>query len=384
MPHCCLFAFLAGVGLLGKVSLGLQALVMLVCLMAALFWRDRSWERQILAPIGVWLVTVTGLYWAWTGDLASLPLYLRRSLEIISGYSENMSIPGAAWQVLLAFAAILALLIGIPAAAQDRRKLMPVVPLAAVCAFMIFKNSIVRQEPAHFVSFAPKLMLASLFLLASAQAIRSQRMLMGFQAGCLIFGYWFAVQSSPVMPGHIRQRLLLNQSVAWMKIFLKWPETWKNLEIAGRGNLSALKVDPIYRAEVGAHSVDSIPWDVAQIRANGWLWKPRPVFQSYAAYTPALDAIDAEHLTGVAADFLLVSWKAVDGRHPFLDEPLTWHERLNSYQTDLHDRDLLLLKRRTELSFRAAVKLEENTSRVVWDQEIAVPDNPEIEVRLSI
>jgi len=378
-------AFLAGVSLLGKESLGIQAVAILVCLMAMLFWRDRRWPRQILAPLGVLVATVTGLYWAWTGDPASLPLYFRNSLELISGYSENMSTPGAAWQVVLALAAMATLLIGIPAVAEDRRKLIPVLPLAAICAFLVFKNSIVRQGAAHFVSFAPKIMLTSLFLLAVAEAARSRRMLMGFQAGCMVFGYWFAVQSWPETPRQIGQRLSLNQSFSWMGVFLEWPQNWKNLDIESEGNLSVLKVSPIYRAEIGAHSVDSVPWDVAQVRANKWQWRPRPVFQSYAAYTPVLDAIDAEHLkTSVAADFLLVSWKALDGRHPFLEEPLTWQERLNRYQTDLHDRDLLLLKRRAEPRFPATAEYAENTSQVAWDQDIGVPYDPRVEVRLSV
>ncbi len=379
-----LLALLAGIALLGKVSLGLQAAVMLACVAILLFWRNRSWTRQILAPAAILLVTVTALFWASTGDLGSLPLYFRNSLQITSGYSENMSILGPAWQVLLVLAAMAFLLGVIPVLADDRSRLLPILPLTAVCALAIFKNSMVRQEGAHFVSFAPKLLLASLFLLAAAQAMRSRRILVGFQVACMLFGYWFAARNWAETPAQIKERLLLNQSFAWMMVFLKWPQSWNNLEVEGKGNLSEMDAGPIYRAEVGTHSADSVPWDVAQIRANGWEWRPRPVFQSYAAYTPELDAIDAAQLAGKrAADFLLVSWKAIDGRHPFLEEPLTWQERLNHYQTDLHDRSLLLLKRREGARF-SEVKLTSSTNQAGWDQDIAVPDSPGVVVRLSI
>jgi hypothetical protein len=56
-----------------------------------------------------------------------------------------------------------------------------------------------------------------------------------------------------------------------------------------------------------------------------WDWRPAPVFQSYAAFIPALDRLDAEHYESArAADLVLLNFPAIDGRHPFLETPVLW------------------------------------------------------------
>ena len=37
------------------------------------------------------------------------------------------------------------------------------------------------------------------------------------------------------------------------------------------------------------------------VKANGWRWRPRPVFQSYQACGAVLDRWNAEHLEGAGA-----------------------------------------------------------------------------------
>src|ERR1035441_4290187 len=93
-----ILGFLAGVALLGKVSLGIQALAMLAGVGFAIQWRERRGIAEIGTAFLLAAATVVGLYWASTGDIASLPLYFRNTLELMAGYSESMSLPGPMWQ----------------------------------------------------------------------------------------------------------------------------------------------------------------------------------------------------------------------------------------------------------------------------------------------
>src|ERR1035437_336402 len=189
----------------------------------------------------------------------------------------------------------------------------------------------------------------------------------------------------PVQKNFHPRKCLFEQTFSWMEVFLHWPQNWRNLALEGKANLSAAKVSPIYRAEVGTAPITSIPWDVSEVRANDWTWRPQPVFQSYAAYTPRLDRIDADHVDGkTAADFLFVSWKAIDGRHPFLEEPLTWQERLNHYQVDLHDRQHILLKRSAAPRLAPESKMSGKEATITWNQDVPVPQKPGTIVHLSI
>ena len=398
-----ILGFLTGVALLGKVSIGVEAVGMLAGVGFAIQWRERRGMAEIGAAFLLVAATVVGLYWAVTGDIASLPLYFRNALELMAGYSESMSWPGPMWQVVVALLGVGALAIGVPAIAEDRREWLPALPLAALCAFFIFKNSMVRQEPAHFVSFAPKLAMAALFLTAGfrretrpsgvwqscfltvRKGLRTVRPATSLQVACLVFGYWFLTQGSPAAPGNIEQRLLFKAAVSWTGVFLHWPRYWRNLAVEGEANLSAAIAGPIYRAEVGTASIASVPWDVSEVRANGWTWRPQPVFQSYQANTARLDRIDAEHVDGkTAADFLFVSWKAIDGRHPFLEEPLTWQERLNHYQVDLRDSEHVLLKRRAAPLLAPESRIAGKEATIAWNQDVPVPQAPGTIVHLWI
>ncbi len=78
---------------------------------------------------------------------------------------------------------------------------------------------------------------------------------------------------------------------------------------------------------------DLYPVDQAVIIANTTRWDPRPVFQSYAAYTPFLAELNAAHLAGPSRpQTLLFRVAAIDGRFPALDDGPSWLSILSSYR----------------------------------------------------
>jgi hypothetical protein len=78
--------------------------------------------------------------------------------------------------------------------------------------------------------------------------------------------------------------------------------------------------------------------------------------QSYAAYTPRLDRINAEYLgTGRAAEFALVTWNYMDGRHPFPGHAVFVAGQLDLYHTVSTDAGALL-ERHPPVVFGASSK----------------------------
>ncbi len=64
-------------------------------------------------------------------------------------------------------------------------------------------------------------------------------------------------------------------------------------------------------------STDSMPWDITDIPANGLRYRPRPIIQSYSAYTPSLQELNRKHFLGKRApSYLVISAKSIDGRNP--------------------------------------------------------------------
>jgi hypothetical protein len=87
-------------------------------------------------------------------------------------------------------------------------------------------------------------------------------------------------------------------------------------------------------------TVDLYPTAASIALAHAIAYCPRPVFQSYSAYTPGLAALNAEHLRGARApDNILFDIDPLDswairpdhGRFPSLDDGLSWPELLTRY-----------------------------------------------------
>lgn len=96
-------------------------------------------------------------------------------------------------------------------------------------------------------------------------------------------------------------------------------------------------------------SVDLYPFELARIFARGERWDPRPVIQSYAAYTRELAMRNARHLASADAPrSVLLQISAIDGRLPSNDDGASWVPLLEHYKVKTYDAssNYLSLRRR--------------------------------------
>jgi hypothetical protein len=89
------------------------------------------------------------------------------------------------------------------------------------------------------------------------------------------------------------------------------------------------------RAQIGQGSVDVMPWESSLAVVNGLNLHQRPVPQSYSAYTPWLDGLNAAFLDSAAApDCVLYTCAqppAIDNRPSAWDESITKRAFLENY-----------------------------------------------------
>jgi hypothetical protein len=79
-------------------------------------------------------------------------------------------------------------------------------------------------------------------------------------------------------------------------------------------------------------SADVYPLSQTVALPQGLTCRPRPIFQSYSAYTPNLAEMNAAHLrSDRAADHILFDVWTIDGRFPTQDDSLSWPELLTRY-----------------------------------------------------
>jgi hypothetical protein len=95
--------------------------------------------------------------------------------------------------------------------------------------------------------------------------------------------------------------------------------------------------------------VDLYPFQLSGLFAQRVRWNPRPVFQSYAVYTPALARLNADHLRGADAPHeVLFSISPIDYRLPALEDGASWVPLLEGYRITGYDalHDYLRMRHR--------------------------------------
>jgi hypothetical protein len=130
------------------------------------------------------------------------------------------------------------------------------------------------------------------------------------------------------------------------------------------------------------------PYECAYAAANPLNFTPFPLFQSYSAYTPYLDAWDAAFLEDdrKAPRFVLFDWQAIYGRHPLLDVPATALALYRHYDFDSEASGHILLRRRSGPRFGALRAIGIRELRLGRPFAIPVSRHPligRIDLRLS-
>ena len=365
----------AGLAAMVKLNQGVEGTALYLVVLATVVFQAKpvtpGVRRQALAAACVLPLSIVTLFLASTGSVLALGPYVRYGWEIVSGYSEAMGLPGPLWQAALACATTAASLITILAVAGDLRSLRPGFAPALIVAYFVFKHAMTRQDPGHAPAFQVNLAVALLFLLISARKTRDRRLILGWQVFSVAMGYAVLVESYPGFDSEITARLEVRQVYKSWAAFRHWPATWAGIGAANEASRSKLRLPNRFQQLIQNGTVDAIPWDIDLVEANGWKWRPRPVFQSYTAYTPALDRLNARHLeSDRTADFVILNFAAIDGRHPFLETPLSWRALLDRYDLKLAG-DWMLLEHRKTSRYEPLVPL--GASAAHWDEDVPVP-----------
>ena len=366
-----LLSLLAATAMLVRYNLGVELIA--VFLVLAL---QKGVLRRAIPALVALPAAILALYLAETGHITTLGAYFRNGWELATGYSEAMSLPGPAGDVFAILAALACLFgTGIWLGRKGGLRFWAALASAAIFAFFLFKNSVTRQDGAHAAPFFIKLALISLFFWIGTGTRRMAAVwLVVLQAAFLTTGYIFVERVWPGTSERLLSRLALRGTAALASAYFHWPQTWQRLEAETPQNIRAERLPAPFHEAVGAGTVDAEPWDIAAVVANGWRWQPRPVFQSYAAFTPALDNLNARHIQSPgAADFVLVNWESIDSRHPFFDDPSSWRARLIRYASDYADPRALLMRRRSAPALRISEPLGAGALR--WNQDAAVPSS---------
>ncbi len=121
-------------------------------------------------------------------------------------------------------------------------------------------------------------------------------------------------------------------------------------------------------------TTDIYSYGQSYLIASGNRWNPRPVLQSYSAYTPTLAWANRDHLQGPAApDTLFFKVESIDGRLPALDDGPSWSALLENYRPENLQGGFLYLKKESSAGKRVRFDAA-GDGALSFDEQVAIPE----------
>lgn len=313
MAACIVLCFFVklNAGLIGITFLGAHLLNLLVYKRIRLL-KSLCIFASVLALIGV-LAALLHVH---------LPGYIKGAFEIIKGYNDVMHIDEGNYSrsersigYLLLFTL---LLLAIPLIYSfKQRKLSTLLFSLLVFAyiFLLRKQSIVRNDSQHyyeFFAYAPFVFLFGIVqLLDETYQKYMARAVLCFSLFAL---FMVAEYDNRQVDKNFEQR------------YLFWGNYWQQF---GTFNTKQYQTQADKRhipqhvlSLIGNKTIDVFPWDSEYILENKLNYSPRPVFQSFSAYTEKLGKYNYQHYIDKAPQVILYDYESIDGRYPFNDDLL--------------------------------------------------------------
>lgn len=307
------------------------------------------------------------IYWIIAGQsVASLPFFFANLLPIISGYSDTMMAIGKASEVYLYLtASVIILLIIIRESRLSNNFKIFVFLLYLVFLFISFKAAFVRHDIFHIPIASSSILTAALilpFLVSNRSAV---------VAILLILLLWVPIRlNSVAFPSDFIDWRLKYYSFAWDGIKLRIENRkWLLDQFDNAMNsLQRQSSFPVFQGTTDIYSTNQ-----SYLISSGNAWSPRPIFQSYSAYTPELAEINKNHLLGsFAPDNIIFKIEPIDRRIPSMEDGASWPILMTNYRPTRMENDFLFLSRiKNPKSFQEQIKIKKEMH--VFGESVLLP-----------
>jgi hypothetical protein len=375
-----------------------------------------TFSNRIKQKAGVWGIS---LYLGWvtfysiyclylitqSSNISLLLSFVDNSLEVAQGYSSAMSVAGNPVQAYHAFLVEL-LLIGFMGWLAKKGHADLSLPFCFIL-FLSYKHGFVRQDMYHtvnyfaLVSIILSVSIPKMDIYSSSKKTRFSQV--GLVLAILFFNVYIALfpildfcisslyvldlNSAFLLPHMVYDRLIdPNRFINNASLLLNVDSMKRSIHNKSLAQLETLQLPDKVVDLIGSQTVDVMPWEISITAANRLNWKPRPIFQSYSAYSERLDNINFDNYKSFPRDYIIYNFDAIDKRHPFFDEPRTFSYVFCHYmplvqvtEPDLivytpllqqNRPNLIVLKQRS--SSRCSVEQYVKESKVAWDRQYPV------------
>lgn len=402
----------------GLLPLIKGSMLVLCTIILSIFILYFVYKNRIIDAIQFTLLPIVTmfLFWIFSGQKAwSLQSYLFSMFEIVSGYSDAMSKSSDLIEVVLFISFSLIFFYGFICKLKisgDEKILT--IAIFSFYLFISFKAGFTRHDWHAIIPYI-SLLIGIIFLAAfdtmksfSSKTLVCYVILIG--SSTIMIGFlhskfcanWrenikakvlesMMAQSSYTRKGNIenifklysnmginRASSLLYSSLPYFdlkeelfyhlkKINIFDFATYETLEKSYKNSKSEL-IQKCNLPDSFKGSVDIYSYRQGCLLALNNYWSPRPIFQSYAAYTPSLIKRNNEHLLSTSRpENILFKLETIDARLPSMDDGLSWLSILKFYTPSTVGTDYIHLIINKHIKANTSIAKFENIEATIGD-----------------
>jgi hypothetical protein len=330
------------------------------------------------------------IFWCLMGqNLSGLGRYLTTSLGVTSGYNAAMGLSEVKiiWVLLIvasAAAVVLGRALTFPMAGREPRCWWRVPLLLWLAAYLFeeWKYACVRSDWDHVAQILGIVPIMAIGM--ESLPVSGKRAMRLARAGCIVclgagivFTQSQAGWLAPVKCVRRAGKYLGESAVTLVRPAHYLRERTEEFRAEQQTNQL-----PRIRAEVGDSSVDVFGQTQISAVFNELNYRPRPVFQSYAAYTRRMMDLNEEFYSSTnAPEYVLFDLRPIDHHFPPLEDAHALRYLLLKYEPVLNEANYLLLRRRSG-GHMALALIREGNARL--GEKVNLPEDPKGFLRLEV
>lgn len=351
-----------------KMNTGLLVILLFLTHIMLMYFLNKISLKSGLISLGVLTLGLVGSAWLLN---VSLPGYIHGSFELIKGYNSSMYLDdgntGAENNIALVYTLIKYLFIAFAIYLFLKGKLVQFFFLAIGIGYVLLlkKQALIRGDIQHLSEFFCYVPLVLIYgnLVHHRDTIQK---------------YFSAVMLAIVLLCLFFKTDMLNKQVD--NLFLErfstkqaYIEQFINADSDAYANQKNKKYIPERILNtIGNATVDIFPWDISYLIENNLNYKPRPIIQSYSAYTQYLQQLNYDSYINDGPEYIIYDYESIDRRYPFGDETKLSMLIVKNYSIadsfESNGRSRLLLKKRSDAIKPLNIELVETRTFDIKDR----------------
>jgi hypothetical protein len=297
--------------------------------------RAHGLHTALIPPIS-FLVSFCALWSLTSQSFDDLPAYFRGTWAIASGYTPAMSVTGLGTQTAWALL-ILSLFAGVLVALHASRRKVQTAQclLLGGVAFWAWKEGFTLQDWGYVGH--PMTFYGTALLIASAGTALLSKESSRYLTTCVYSAYAIALLCS--IRGYPTLSLSYKNVLGNYGHYLALISSRSRRMAERSGQTLAIRrqfqLPNGALNAVGNAAVNVVPWSLMMAQGYRMRLVASPIIQSYSAYTPYLDRMNALQIWhGSGAEKIIYSYDSFGDRYPLFDEPATLRAILTCYRTE--------------------------------------------------